>query len=83
MLNVSNIHHLFGEGEPRPKRRTRGPYRKKVSAAEIERLVRAADKAGLTIYSLTLEGNKIHLQAKPGRNTTSTSPVDEWFSRDE
>lgn len=83
MLNVSNIHNLFGEDNPPPKRRTRGPYRKKVSAAEIGRVVRAVDQAGLTIYSLTFEGDKIHLQTRPSPDTeaTSISSADDWFSR--
>ena len=80
---MSNIHHLFGEAEPRPKPRTRGPYRKKITAAEIERALRTVEKLGFTVYGVTIDDGKVHLQTKPGPNTTptTTSSVDDWFSR--
>ena len=62
---MSNIIHLRGEAETRPQPRTRGPYRRKVTAAEIERAVTTAAKLGLTIYGVTIDGEKIHLQTRP------------------
>lgn len=80
---MSNIHHLFGEDKPRPQPRARGPYRKKATAADIARAIRAAEQLGLTIYGFTVEGEKVHLQTKPGPETAprSTSHADDWFSR--
>lgn len=80
---MSNIRQFPGGAEPRPAPRVRGPYRKKVTAAEIERAVRAAEKLGLTIYGLTIEGDKVHIQTKPGPETLtgSASVADDWFSR--
>ncbi|TNC49032.1 hypothetical protein FHG66_12790 [Rubellimicrobium rubrum] len=80
---MSKIHHLFGEAEPRPTTRARGPYRKKVTAAEIKRAVRTVEELGLTIYSVTFDDQKIQIQTKPGPEAPSgnASSVDEWFSR--
>ena len=80
---MSTIHHLFGEDEPRPKPRARGPYRKRVTIAEIERAVRAAEKIGLTVYGLTIQGDKVHLQTKPSADAVPRDPssVDDWFAR--
>lgn len=80
---MSNIHHIFGEGEPRPQPRIRGPYRKKATAADIARAIRTAEQLGLTIYGFTVEGEKVHLQTKPGPDAPprSASMADDWFSR--
>ncbi|WP_375263461.1 hypothetical protein [Palleronia sp.] len=80
---MSNIRHFPGGAELRPAPRARGPYRKKVTAAEIERAVRVAEKLGLTIYGLTIEGDKVHVQTKPGPENGAgpASAADDWFSR--
>lgn len=86
---MSNIHPLFGQATPAPTPheppppRKRGPYRRKVTKAEIARLVRTAEDLGLTIYGVTLDGDKVHLQTKPGPNAapTACSAIDSWFDR--
>lgn len=80
---MSNIHHIFGEDKSCQQARVRGPYRKKATAADIARAIRTAEQLGLTIYGLTVDGEKVHLQTKPGPETapSSTSHADDWFSR--
>lgn len=79
---MSTIHPLFGEAGPPQKPRSRGPYRRKVTAAEIERAVRAADRAGLTIYAVTVEEGAVRIQTKPGpeQPASGVSAVDDWFA---
>ena len=59
---MSNIHTLFEAAPHQPAPRKRGPYRKKASKAEIERAVRSARDLGLTVYGLTIDGDKVHVQ---------------------
>lgn len=83
---MSNIHHLRGAPTPLPQpvKKARGPYRKKVTAAEIERAVLTAEKVGLTIYGFTIDGDKVHFQTRPTPMTAdnSQSAVDAWFASD-
>lgn len=80
---MSNIHHLLDEGEPRPKPRTRGPYRKKASAVDNTRAIWVAEQTGLKVYGFTVEGEKIHLQTRPGPDAVpnGTSLAEDWFAR--
>lgn len=79
---MSNIHHIHQGTTPQPKKRTRGPYRKKATASDIERAIRTAEKLGLTIYGFTVEGEKVHLQTKPtlDDNGSNSSAAEEWFA---
>ena len=80
---MSNIVHFTGGAEPRPAPRTRGTYRKKATAAEIKRAVLTAQESGLTIYAVTIDGDKVHLQTKPSleNGAGAASAADDWFDR--
>lgn len=80
---MSNIHSLFNTPAKSPTPAKRGPYRKKATKADIERVVRSAVELGLTIYGMTIEGDAIHLQTRPGPEHTSAqeNSADAWFDR--
>lgn len=80
---MSNVHFLHGSVQAQPATRIRGPYRKKVTAAEIARAVDTARKVGLTIYGVTIDGERIHLQTRPAVDAdgAKTTAADVWFAR--
>lgn len=82
---MSNIIHLGGKAAPEaaPTRKRRGPYRKKVTKAEIMRAVNAARDLGMTVYGWTVQEDKVHVQTQPvaGETKRSASDVDAWFAR--
>jgi hypothetical protein len=72
------------EGEPsRPAPKKRGVHRRTATKTEIERVVRTATELGLTIYGLTVEGERIQIQTRPGPdlNAGARPAVDAWFDR--
>lgn len=80
MSRILKLH----EGEPpRPAPKKRGAYRRTATKSEIERVVRAATELGLTIYGLTVEGERIQVQTRPGPDPTTGArqSVDAWFDR--
>lgn len=82
---MSNVIHLGGNAAPEvaPTRKRRGPYRKKVTKAEVARAVNTAVELGLTVYGLTFEGDKLHVHTKPIEGATQQAPseADAWFAR--
>lgn len=82
---MSNI-YLVNDGTPvpaaRPSSKTHKPREKKISAAEMARVLRTADSLGLTIYSFTIEGGVMKVVTKPEQPSGNGHPteVDSWFA---
>ena len=80
MSKIIKLH----EGEPsRPAPTKRGPYRRTATKTEIERAVRTVHELGLTVYGLTVEGERIQIQTRPGPDQAASArpAVDAWFDR--
>ena len=67
---------------PRPERKTYKPRDKKVSSAEMARVIRTADSLGLTIYSFTIDGGVMKVVTKPEQPPDKGHPseADAWFA---
>jgi hypothetical protein len=80
---MSNIHHLHQEAPAAAPIKARKPREKKISEAEIKRVLLTAHNIGLTIYGFTIEGGQIKVQTKPDQVTAkgAASEVDAWFNR--
>lgn len=78
---MSNVHSFPGVAGPAAGQKKRGPYRKKVSKAEIARAVQSARELGLTVYGVTVEGERVHVQTQPDASSDAASraAVDAWF----
>lgn len=86
---MSNIHHINVPTPPTAKEdvqhgpRKRSAYTKKATKAEVERAILSATQLGLTVYGLTIQGDKIHIQTQP-MQTGDVNPkdaVNSWFDR--
>jgi hypothetical protein len=81
---MSNIHLISdaAPGAPKPGRKTYKPREKKISAAEMARVLRTADSLGLTIYSFTVEAGVIRVVTKPEQPSAKgqATEVDSWFA---
>jgi hypothetical protein len=77
--DARNVHQLPGYSAP--AKRTRAPRQRKITKTEIERAIGCARDLGLTIYGLTIEGDKIHLVTKPNAEQCrkGLSEVDSFF----
>lgn len=80
---MSEIIKLYEGEPPRPAPAKRGPYRRTATKTEIERAVRAVTGLGLTVYGLTVEGERIQVQTRPGPDQAASArpSVDAWFDR--
>lgn len=76
--DARNVHHLPGSAAPA---KTRAPRQRKITKTEIERAIGCARDLGLTIYGLTIEGERIHLVTKPNAEQCrkGLSEVDAFF----
>ena len=80
---MTNVTMIYGDRQPRLPIAT-APRRKapKASAADIERALKVAAAAGLTIYGFSVVGGEVHVRTKP-IDTPPTSPSTEaeaWFA---
>lgn len=81
---MENLYQFPSPSGAAPERKTRGGYRKKASRSEIQRLVNTAVDLGLTVYGITLDGERVHLLTKPNAEQCrkGLSEVDQFFGGD-
>lgn len=78
---MTNVTRIYGDRSPKweaaPRRRAA-----KASAADIDRALKVANAAGLTIYGFTVVGDQVHVQTRPAATgpVPTVTDADAWFA---